>query len=120
MHMTSEQDWKRYALEERRNRTAAQAALLGIVKAWDSLKPGQYDKDIWETWLAQKMKPAVDSARAGITCPAEQLPEDFVRLIIAARIVAFSDQSREALKELDTASEAFAECVPWEDQPERH
>lgn len=39
------------------------AALGVVVKAWDSLKPGSYDKDIWETWLLQKMKPAVEVAR---------------------------------------------------------
>lgn len=38
-------------------------ALVGVVKAWDILKPGSYDKDIWETWLLQKMKPAIDAAR---------------------------------------------------------
>lgn len=49
----------------------------------------------------------------------EPLPPDVVRLVIAARNVAFEDQpSREALKELDEASEAFADRVPWEDEPE--
>jgi hypothetical protein len=38
-------------------------AIERIIKAWDSLKPGSYDKDIWETWLIQKMKPAIDAAR---------------------------------------------------------
>jgi len=48
-----------------------------------------------------------------------ELPADVVRLVIAARNVAFEDQpSREALKELDEASEAFADRVPWEDEPE--
>lgn len=45
------------------------------------------------------------------------LPDDVVRLIIAARVVAFSDQKMEAMKELDAASEAFADRVPWEDEP---
>lgn len=40
------------------------------------------------------------------------------RLIIAARIVAYEDQSLEALKELDEAVEAFSEDVPWEDEPD--
>ncbi len=48
----------------------------------------------------------------------ELLPPDVVRLVIAARIVAFEDQSPEALRELDLASEAFAERVPWDDDPE--
>lgn len=46
-----------------------------------------------------------------------KLADDVVRLVIAARIVAFSDQSPEAIDELDSASEAFAERVPWEDEP---
>ena len=45
------------------------------------------------------------------------LPADVVRLVVAARIVAFEDQSPEALAELDQASEAFADRVPWEDEP---
>lgn len=44
-------------------------------------------------------------------------PNDVRRLVIAARKVAFEDQSREALKELDKASEAFALRVPWDDEP---
>lgn len=114
-----ERAWKSYGLEERRRRIRAETAVRAIIAAWDSLKPGQYDKDIWETWLIQKMKPAIEGGRAKITVGKdERIPEDFVRLIIAARVVAFSDQGREALKELDTASEAFSECSPWEDQPQ--
>lgn len=45
------------------------------------------------------------------------LPVDVVELVIAARIVAFEDQSPEALKQLDKASEAFADRVPWDDEP---
>lgn len=54
--------------------------------------------------------------RALITTPST-LPADVVRLVIAARIVAFEDQGPEAMKELDKASEAFAERVPWDDEP---
>lgn len=46
-----------------------------------------------------------------------KLPDDVVRLVIAARQVAFVDASEEAIDELDTASEAFADRVPWEDEP---
>ena len=74
-------DWKSYALDEHRRANAAEAKLLlinaelacvknalnGIVKAWDNLKPGSYDKDIWETWLLQKMKPAIDAVRKLVT-----------------------------------------------------
>jgi hypothetical protein len=46
------------------------------------------------------------------------------RLVIAARNVAFSglfdgcaEDQRTVLRELDQASEAFASCIPWEDEP---
>lgn len=45
------------------------------------------------------------------------LPPDVARLVVAARIVAYSDQSAEALQELDKASEAFADRVAWDDEP---
>jgi hypothetical protein len=45
------------------------------------------------------------------------LPPDVVRLVIAARVVSFSDQSQEAIDELDCASEAFADRVAWDDEP---
>lgn len=48
---------------------------------------------------------------------AAELPADVVRLVVAARVVAFETQSREALKELDEASEAFASRVPWAFEP---
>jgi hypothetical protein len=41
-----------------------------------------------------------------------------IRLIIAARIVAFERQDIEAINELDYAVEAFSEAVPWDDEPE--
>ena len=44
------------------------------------------------------------------------VPADVRRLVIAARVVAFDDRSPNALKELDEASEAFAERVPWEEE----
>lgn len=44
---------------------------------------------------------------------------DLRRLIIAARVVAYLDDSREAIKELDEAVEAFSEDVPWDDTPEQ-
>jgi hypothetical protein len=45
------------------------------------------------------------------------LPADVCELVIAARVVAFEDRSAEALKRLDKASEAFADRVPWDDEP---
>lgn len=40
-----------------------------------------------------------------------------VRLVIASRVVAFEDQGKDALRELDQASEAFADQVPWDGEP---
>lgn len=50
--------------------------------------------------------------------PVADLPADVRRLVIAARIVAFEDRGPEALHELDLASEAFADRVPWENEDE--
>jgi hypothetical protein len=48
----------------------------------------------------------------------EETPADVTRLVLAARAVAFHDDATtEELKELDAASEAFADRVPWEDEP---
>lgn len=44
----------------------------------------------------------------------QPLPADVIRLVIAARVVAFERQDAEALRELDQASEAFASRVPWD------
>lgn len=42
-----------------------------------------------------------------------------VRLVLAARAVAFGDHfSPSAIAELDAASEAYAADVPWENEPE--
>jgi len=47
------------------------------------------------------------------------LAPDVVRLVIAARMVAFGDSAPDhaAIRELDQASEAFADRVPWHDEP---
>lgn len=47
----------------------------------------------------------------------EALAPDLVRLVIAARKVAFETTTPGALHELDQASEAFAAVVPWDNQP---
>lgn len=46
------------------------------------------------------------------------LPDDVTRLVIAARDVAYSDPMPETMRELDKAAEAFAERVPWDDEPD--
>ena len=43
-----------------------QTVLSGVVKAWDSLRPGDYSRDIVETWLIDKMKPAIEVARRDV------------------------------------------------------
>lgn len=59
-----------------------------------------------------------ESREAGVMAwNRRALPQDVIDLIIAARIVAFEDQSQEALDALDKASEEFADRVPWEDTP---
>jgi len=46
----------------------------------------------------------------------KQIDVDVARMVVAARVVAFEDQSPEAIKALDKASEAFASRVPWDKQ----
>jgi hypothetical protein len=46
------------------NRIAAlDGALTDIVRSWDSLRMGDYPRDVIETWLMFKMKPAIERAR---------------------------------------------------------
>lgn len=47
-----------------------------------------------------------------------ELPNDVVRLVIAARVVAYENQDADALRELDLAAESFASRVPWDNAPE--
>jgi len=49
----------------------------------------------------------------------EAVPDDVRRLVIAARAVAFDSPTQAELRALDTASEAFASRVPWDDEPTR-
>lgn len=67
-------------------------------------------KELWDG--------AVTNANALLAGGPPAIPDDVARLVVAARIVAFEDQSADALRELDQASEAFASRVPWEDEPE--
>lgn len=52
-------DFKRAYLQENKRANYAQDALRNIVLAWNKLKPGNYPKDVWETWLEETLKPAV-------------------------------------------------------------
>ena len=47
-----------------------------------------------------------------------ELAQDVIDLVIAARMVAYEDQSPEAIRALDKAAEAFAERVGWENDPD--
>jgi hypothetical protein len=67
--------------------------------------PGQI-ADVLDAAYAQE---ATDQDNDGVSA-------ELRRLVIAARVVAYEDQSFEALEELDKASEAFAELVPWDDE----
>ena len=57
--MSAENDFKRAYLQENKRANYAQDALRNIVLAWNKLKPGDYSKDVWETWLEETFKPAV-------------------------------------------------------------
>lgn len=94
--------------------------------------------DAWITSYTGKMKPetmrfSVDEMRKAFEAGRDvfhPLPADVVRLVIAAREVAFGDlrdmalntppeqvDLRNAMIELDAASEAFASRVRWDDEP---
>lgn len=64
--------------------------------------------------IADVLDAQLSSAEEG---EAPEVAPEVSRLVIAARIVAYEDQSAEALEELDKASEAFAELVPWDNEP---
>lgn len=64
------------------------------------------------------LEEAANLFRASAAQSASGLPGDVVRLVIAAREIAFGDdRSATAFKELDAASEAFADRIHWEDEP---
>lgn len=50
--------------------------------------------------------------------PPATIPADVARLVVAAREAGFEDPSPERMAELIAASEAFADRVPWDDEPE--
>lgn len=71
---------------------------------------------VWTKVEAIRAKQAAKPKHSPLPAAVE-LPADVRRLVIAARIVAFEDQSADALRELDQASEAFADRVKWDDEP---
>jgi hypothetical protein len=65
--------------------------------------------------IADKAAREIEALTTREEAPA--VPDDVQRLVNAARVVAFEDQGPDALKALDVASEAFADRVPWENEP---
>lgn len=95
------------------------------------LPPGAVDDDAYlEGWLdgqtylilnygSEEARQALSASTSPVAVDGSGgLPQDVVRLIIAARMVAWEDPDPEYLKELQDASEAFAARVPWEDEPD--
>lgn len=50
--------------------------------------------------------------------PGGGLPADVMRLVVAARRVAYEGAAEDDLRALDIAAEAFASRVPWDDEPD--
>ena len=88
----------------------------GETVTWGELKRRQYEQAVrnFNTMREDGSLPA----------PASPLPEggglpaDVVRLVVAARMVAFDRVSPATIAELDAASEAFASRVPWDNAPD--
>lgn len=59
-------EWAEKYAECMTERTTMQSTFKRVVKAWDSLRVGDYPRDIIETWLADKMKPAIENARKAV------------------------------------------------------
>ncbi len=77
------------------------------------------DTDVSTAYLTNTGRIAIAEGCAGAAASLPVLTKEMVRLIIAARNVAFdSPPGSDALRELDEASEAFSECVPWDDAPQ--
>jgi hypothetical protein len=103
----------------------------------ERLMDAEFAKD-WRTWSDERARlllgvgPRLDAflaVREALASPVSgdgsrpaspSVPtEREVRLVLAARAVAFGDHfSPSAIKELDAASEAYAADVPWEDEPQ--
>lgn len=81
-------------------------------------QPGPYKWPNVPEWARENALKAADAILAMLPGGTGCLPDDVVRLVIAARAVAFGDDQAEVLRELDQASEAFASRVPWDDEPD--
>lgn len=68
--------------------------------------------------LYAQIETALSKLNEAVDVATPEVPQDVRELVIAARIVAFEDQSPDALRRLDKASEAFADRVHWENEPD--
>lgn len=101
----------------------AQAGKPGIgKKAADNHRSAAHALELAADEIAASSAVSVASA---LDAGTVALSQDVVRLIIAARHVAFDgmfdssdEEERAQISELAQASEAFASRVPWEDEPE--
>lgn len=67
--------------------------------------------------VVQRLPAATPDPRT--TADPVGLPADVVALVLAARAVAFDEAAgSEGIRALDKASEAFADRVPWDDEPD--
>jgi hypothetical protein len=100
------------ALAEIRNRIAgARGHLLNIEAHGNAEKNG--------VLVVRNVLSEIEALLSAIAqAPAQRLPQDVIDLVIAARKVAYEDQSAEAIKALDKAAEAFASRIPWDDEPD--
>lgn len=71
---------------------------------------------IWTKVEAIRLKQANKPKHSPLPQHAE-LPAGVVRLVIAARLIAWEDTTPDNLKELQDACELFAGRVPWDDEP---
>jgi len=90
----------------------AMDALLAARLRFVSIDPN------WDKWHLFPV--AIESINAAVRFPQPApLPQDVINLVIAAREVAYEDFDPEKMKALDKASEAFADRVPWDNEPEQ-
>ena len=98
--------------------------VLDTVLALHDVKTSEAHADLRASWAQQldalgamALEEAPEGALTIALSPDAELPQDVVRLVIAARAAAYQENG-EALKALDAAVEAFADRVAWDDAPE--
>lgn len=98
-------------------RLTAEFRAMTALQKWDTLTlQGLLGTN--EPWIADIREHLKRDAARIATQRA--LPADVVRLVIAARKVAYTDTPTQDEKDgLDRAVGAFASRVPWDDEPER-